>query len=112
MLAGKNQKTVGDSAIPNTFISATNGAVSVSSATSTLIMALNGIRQYASICNDSTTNPLYISLGQTATTTQGIRLGYATSSNPCFEINNTKEFTGAIYGRFVTATGTVTTIEK
>ena len=102
-----SQRNLGDSALPNTFLSATNSSVAVSAATSTSILALNGVRQYASICNDSA-NTVYLSFGATAFASKGYRLATAT----CLEINNTKGFLGAINAIASSSTSTLTTIEK
>lgn len=102
-----SSKSFGDSALPNTFLSATNSSVAVASATSTAIMSLNGVRQYAAICNDSA-NTIYLSFGSAAVASKGYRL----ATTQCYEINNTKGYLGAIYGIASSSTSTVTTIEK
>ena len=102
-------KVLGDSGLPNTFLSATNGSVAVLSSTSTSIMLLNGVRQFAEICNTGTsTQPVYLSFSVPAVVSKGITL----SSGTCFEINNTKGYLGSINGISASGTSTVTTIEK
>jgi hypothetical protein len=106
-LSNKQSAKLGDSGLPNTFLSATNGKVTVSPATSTTVLALNGIRQYASICNDSA-NVVYLSFGVPAATSTGIRLASAT----CYETNNTKSYLGAINAIASTSSSTLMTVEK
>lgn len=101
------EKTLGDSALPNTFLSATNSSVAVSAATSTAVLSLNGVRQYASICNDGS-NVVYLSFGVPAVASKGYRLASAT----CYEINNTKGYLGAVNAFASTSTTTLVTIEK
>ena len=102
-------KNLGDSALPNTFLSATNGAISVGSATSSKVLSLNGVRQYAALCNHgTTTQQVYLSFGVPAVVDKGIMLFPMT----CYEINNTKGYLGAVYAYSETGTTTVTYVEK
>ena len=105
--ACSNQKTIGDSAIPSLFTSATNGSVAVSAATSTAILANNGSRQYATICNDGANN-VYLSFGVPAVLSKGYRLAAAA----CYEMKLGTIFIGAINGIATSSTSTVTIIEK
>lgn len=109
LFKGGASNLIGDSSIPNMFGTATNGQVSVGSATSSLVLAANGIRQFAEICNHGTsTQIIYVSLSKIANTDSGITLGY----NSCFEINNTKQYTGPVSAYSETGTTTITYVEK
>ena len=101
-------RVLGDSAVPSALITMNNGTVNLAKATSTQIVASNGVRQYVAICNDSTST-VYLAMGATATTAAGYRL--ATSS--CFTMAGSPMFIGSIYGAGSTVTtSTVTYIEK
>ena len=99
---------LGDSNMPNMFNTATNSQIAVAT-TSTQILPLNGIRQYASICNNST-RIIYLNLGSTSSVNIGIPLQASSTVNSCFEINNTKNFTGPIYGITIGANGTTSSV--
>jgi len=102
-----SSKTIGDSNVPNLFASATNSSVAVSASTSTTIMSFNGNRQFASVCNNGA-NTVYLSFNAAAV----VAKGYILNSTDCFEINNTKNYTGSITGIATSSTSTVTIIEK
>lgn len=104
---GGQVNLLGDSSLPNTFLDSTNSSVSVSPATTTAVLSLNGIRKFASICNDSA-NTVYLSFGVPAVASKGIRL----ASTACFEINNTKGYLGAVNAIASSSTSTLMTVEK
>lgn len=72
---------------------ATKGGVDAA-ATTTLILAANATRKFATFVNDSD-ETVYLALGQDAALNQGIRLN---ANGGGYEINATNLFTGAING--------------
>lgn len=93
----------------------TNSTTTVTSASSTTILARNVNRQYASICNGSTTANAAVYLMFHASTTSGVESekGYRLDSKACYEIDSTNLYLGRVMGRHDSAGGIIIyTLEK
>jgi len=89
----------------------TNSSTTVATSTATSILARNTDRQYAAICNDDATNPVYIHFAS-ATTSVAVSEGYKLLAKECYEINIDNLYLGQIYGLASGGTVVVTTLEK
>ena len=79
----------------------TNSTTTIASASSTTILAENRSRQYASICNGTTTANEAVYLLFNASTTSGVESekGYRLDSGECYEIDSTNLYLGRVMGR-------------
>ena len=88
------------------FQNATNTKVTVGS-TSTLILAANSARGFATIVNDSD-ETIYLGFGEAAVLNEGLRIA---SSGGGYEINSTNLFIGPIYGISTSGSKVVSVME-
>ncbi len=90
--------------------SGTNTSVAVSASTSTLVLAANGGRLAAEVCNAGASGNLaYLNLQGSAT---GVgEYGVVLNGGTCYSINDNNLWSGPVYA-YDTATTTITTLDE
>ncbi len=95
------------SVLGGSFFSATNSVVAVTTTTSTVALAANPGRQYASIYNNGSVT-VYLSFAGASTAGKGIGL----PASQRYEIGLNNLFTGPVYVSTVSGTSTLSIVEK
>lgn len=114
LFIGGKTPTLGDAGVPNSLTNPTNTSIALTTNTSTLVLAANSGRLYASICSvptNTTSTFLTISAKQNASgTTIGVAAtlnnGIYLATGTCYTINGSNDLTGMI-NAFANASNTL-----
>lgn len=100
LVLGSSSPNMGFGSSRNLFAEGvTNSTTTVASASSTTILAKNLQRQYASICNGSTTGDVFLLFNASTTSGVSTNKGYRLVSEECYEIDSTNLYMGRVMGR-------------
>ena len=117
LFIGGKTPTLGDAGVPNTLTNPTNTTVALNTSTSTLVLAANSGRLYASICTlTANTVDTFITISSkqnSSGTTIGIpalaSVGIDIPKGTCYTINGSNDLTGMITA-FASASNTLSVL--
>lgn len=89
----------------------TNDSVIVATTTATLVLSANSGRVYAEICNNDSSNSVWLHL-TSATGSVAINEGFHLQAGECYTINPDNLYIGQIYGLASGGEVVVSTVEK